>query len=237
MFAAELLIRKQEAQNYANFIYFLESSNHFSNTTEFHFDKIMIQTTIKASIIILLYNAIESTITKCLYKIHEVLKANHLLYDQCNKHLKKTIMVYYKYAEDKCENTHESVTFSMAALDFVRGIAPFSLSYEEMSRYYPLYSGNLDSLAIKKIFKKYGITFHEKASELQTIKTLRNKLAHGEASFEEVGREISSQQIGKLIEKTFEYLEKATQKVKEYLGQEEYLESPFRNPRLPRGSV
>lgn len=38
-----------------------------------------------------------------------------------------------------------------------------------------------------------------------------------------MGWEISSQQIGIMIEKTFEYLEQATQKVKEYLEQEEYL--------------
>ena len=158
MFAAELSIRKQEARNYANFIYFLESGEHFSNTTEFSFDKIMIKTTIKASIIILLYNAIESTITKCLHKIHEVLKANHLRYDQCNEQLKKTIMVYYKYVESKCENTHESVIYSMAAMDFVRGVATFSLSYDEMSRHYPLYSGNLDSMAIKKYLK--NTAFH-----------------------------------------------------------------------------
>ena len=223
MFAAELSIPKLQARNYENFIFFLQSGQNFKKTTDFSFDKIMIKTTIKASIIILLYNAIESTITKCLHKIHEVLKANHLRYDQCNEQLKKTIMVYYKYAESKCENTHESVIYSMAAMDFVRGVATFSLSYDEMSRHYPLYSGNLDSMAIKKIFEKYGISFGERTSELQTIKTLRNKLAHGEASFEEVGREISSQQIGIMIEKTFEYLEQATQKVKEYLEQEEYL--------------
>lgn len=57
------------------------------------------------------------------------------------------------------------------------------------------------------------------------LKMQRNKLAHGEASFEEVGREISSQQIEKLTEKTFDYLEKATQAVTCYLSNKNYLKA------------
>lgn len=104
-------------------------------------------------------------------------------------------------------------------------LSSFSLSYEDMIKYYPLYSGNLDALAIKKIFEKCGFIFEEKTTELQTVKTMRNQLAHGEASFEEVGREISSQQIEKLIEKTFDYLEKATQAVTCYLSNKNYLKA------------
>ncbi len=73
--------------------------------------------------------------------------------------------------------------------------------------------------------KKYGVGFEEKISELKTIKDNRNHLAHGELTFEEVGRELSVPQLKNMKEKTFEYMEKVIDSVDAFIKEKRYKKS------------
>ena len=92
-----------------------------------------------------------------------------------------------------------------------------------MNKYYSLYSGNLDSKKICSIFSKYGIVFNERIRELQTIKDYRNKLAHGEISFEECGREISIQQIEVINQKVSGYINNAINAIEDFIDNNRFL--------------
>lgn len=81
---------------------------------------------------------------------------------------------------------------------------------------------NLDTREIINVLKKYGIVYEERCSELKTIKDYRNKLAHGEDSFEEVGRNLSIPQLEEMFRKTFEYLDKMLDEIERYLSDEKY---------------
>ena len=85
-----------------------------------------------------------------------------------------------------------------------------------------MYSGNLDTREILNVLRRYGINFEQRCSELKTIKDYRNKLAHGEESFEEVGRTLSVQQLQEMENRTFEYLEKMINEITKYLDEEKF---------------
>lgn len=216
----ELSIRKEEADSLLNFLNLLETgtvegSIGISRRTT-------VQTSIKAGIVLMLYNAVESTVTKSLERLHEIIIEKELAFSSCNDSLKKLLVVYYENAKMKSSDIHKQVPFILELNSYLRDNSKFSLSYPELTKYYALYSGNLDSKEIRAVLSKYGILFEEQATELQTIKNLRNKLAHGESTFEEVGRDLSVQQLEHMKNKTFDYMNKVIEKIEQYLQEEKY---------------
>lgn len=215
----ELSIRKEEADSLLNFLRSLESGEIESSDIE---RRTTVQTSIKAGIVLMLYNAIESTVTKSLDRLHEIIIEKSLAFYDCNDSLKKLLIVYYENAKAKSSDIHKQVPFILELNNYLGNNCTFSLSYSDLSKYYTLYSGNLDSKEIRAVLSKYGIVFEEQATELQTIKNMRNKLAHGESTFEEVGRELSVQQLEHMQARTFAYLEQAIEAIEEYLQEERY---------------
>lgn len=181
-----------------------------------------VKTSIKAGIILMLYNAIESTMTKCLVRLHQVLISKNLMFNDCNDKLKHLVAVYYENARDKSSDNHRKASHALKFYDYIIGNGKFDLSYEELSKFYPLYSGNLDSREIVAVLEKYGIELEKRVPELKTIKDRRNGLAHGEHSFEEVGRELTIQYIESLRDQTFEYMKEVISEIKLFIEEENY---------------
>lgn len=217
----ELSIRKEEADSLLNFLKSLESGAVEGSTAIER--RTTVQTSIKAGIVLMLYNAVESTITKSLERLHEIIIDKELAFSDCNDSLKKLLVVYYENAKAKSSDIHKQVPFILELNNYLGNNGNFSLSYSVLAKYYTLYSGNLDSKEIQAVLNKYGITFEERATELQTIKNMRNKLAHGESTFEEIGRDLSIQQLEHMQSRTFEYLEKTIITIEEYLQTEKFI--------------
>lgn len=205
----ELLLREEEAKNLIQFLAFIEAhgelSHRFRSTEEFDFISVM--TSIRAGMALMLYNAVESTITKGLERLHEAFIEESLTFEDCNDQIKQLLFIYYENMREKSPNVHNRVPHMLRFYDYMKGGDTFPLTYKQLSRFYSLYSGNLDAREILSVLKKYGISFDRKISELKTIKDDRNHLAHGELTFEEVGRNLSVDQLKKMREKTFQYLE------------------------------
>lgn len=220
----DLSIRRDEVDSVISYLQHMENGN-VEYRTEVQ-GLTTVKTSIKAGIVLMLYNAIESTMTKCLVRLHEVLITKNLAFNDCNNKLKHLVAVYHENAREKSSDNHRKASHALEFYDYIVGNSPFNLSYQEISKFYPLYSGNLDSREIIAVLEKYGIEFEERVSELKTIKDYRNKLAHGENSFEEIGRELTLQYIGQLKDKTFDYLGKMTDKFKQYIAEEHYTNNP-----------
>lgn len=220
----ELNIRKLESENFINCIYRFENENCFNTDLDSlpTINKTQFITSMKASVIIMLYNSVESTMTRCLNKIHETICQDRLNYEQLNDAIKVIILIYYENAMKNSVNSHVIAEHKLKQIEFLKGEVVFNLTYDELAKFYPMYSGNLDARQIKTILKRYGIEFEELCSELKTIKDNRNHLAHGEKSFEEVGRELSLPQLRSLCRKVFEYLETVIQSISEYLTNHSY---------------
>ena len=218
----EINTRKVEIENIIHFLQYIQDNSESIFIGNEVFDKLMVQTSIKASTTLMLCNLVESTMTKCLNRIHEILKDENIKYDKLNKCIKKMLLVYYRYALNKNNNIVDSTEYMMSMIDVIRQNDTFSVSYDDMEKFYPLYSGNLDSRKITSILNKYGIVFDKTETELRNIKDYRNKLAHGESSFEEIGRQLTIQQIEVMCTKTVTYLEEMVNVLQEYIDGKKY---------------
>lgn len=214
----ELSIRKEETINLILFVKYLEDIS----LPQTEFDVTMVKTSIKANVVLMLYNAVESTLTKCLEKIHERISSQELKYcDLCDE-IKLILAVYYEYSMEKSGNIHNKMKYVLQLSDFINGDVCFNISYKDLTKKYPMYSGNLDSKEIITVLKRYGIDYGERCTELKTIKDDRNKLAHGEDSFEEIGRNLSVPQLEEMSNRAFGYLEKMVHEIEGYLEDERY---------------
>ncbi len=220
----ELGLREEEADSLLNFIAMMESDDDLVNDLRRRMrrDHTTIMTSIKAGIVLMLYNAIESTMTKCLEKLHDIFIQQELGFDECTDEIRQLLLAYYENAKEKSLDIHKRVPYILELHDYMKGEITFPLSYNQLCQFYSLYSGNLDSREIISVLKKYGIDFEEKASELKTIKDDRNKLAHGELTFEEVGRNLSLPQLRHMKEKTFRYMESVIDIMNAFIENEGY---------------
>lgn len=183
-----------------------------------------ISTVQKSSCIILLYNFIESVITNLISKIHDEIIRNNISFFDLNSDIRNTVIMYYSNVVEKM-NFKNSAPHIQEIFLLLANSKKMALTYEKLSEFYSLYSGNLDSREAKKVFRHYGIIILKDETSLKTIKDGRNQLAHGELTFEEYGRTLTIQQLNDLKEKVFIYFDNLISQVKEYIENRNYLET------------
>ena len=216
----DLEARKHESENCVKSIVNIEGGS--IRIEDPSINKTQLLTSMKASVLIMLYNAIESTITRCLSKVYENIKQSNITYDELAPNIKRIILVYYENAILKCSDIHQKASLKYDEIELINGKVNFAFSFEEISKYYSMYSGNLDAKKINDIFKKIGIESEKQCSEAKTIKDNRNHLAHGEKTFEEVGRELSTQQLRVYCDKVFSYLNEVIDEFSDYVDNQKF---------------
>lgn len=179
----------------------------------------------KSCAVLLLYNVVESIVTKVLIRIHEVVISENVGYFDLNPNIRDLTLVYFNSVMSKTNDFHEALPFVRGLIQMLTSNYHFHIPYKEMEKYYSLYSGNLDSKKIGDTLEKYGVDFRKPVRELQTVKNGRNKLAHGEVSFEEYGRDLSMQQINVLKVKIFEFLDEMISNVDNFILTKAYKSS------------
>lgn len=216
--------RQNEIEVYVNLIKNLETGDYriWSDKNGFVSNLTTEKTTQKASSILLMYNYIEYIMTKCLQRIHDEIICNTVPYLDLNEKLQILVLAYHHSVSNSKVN-HEDIAINInRTIRLITHQQSFCLKYDDMIKYYSLYSGNLDSKKIKKILSKYGIPFNKECSELQFIKDLRNKLAHGEVSFEECGRMLTYQKLVSLKGRIFLYFSDLINAIDDYLSKKKY---------------
>lgn len=215
----DLESRREEVNKFIEFLKLIENGEWLlanSDMVKVNFPTI-VKTTHKASSIILIYNVVESTITKCLVSVHDAICLEQLGYFELTDNIQKISLVYHNSLVEKKDSFHDSAGYIQKFLENLFNYSKFSLTYDELAKYYSLYSGNLDSREIKNVLSKYGICFEAEVSELLTVKNGRNQLAHGEKSFEEYGRELTIQYLEVISKESFKYLEAVIKEVDEFI--------------------
>ena len=134
-------------------------------------DKVLHSTTLKSSMILMLYNVSESSIRKIIEYIHDDL--SEFDFDILSERIRHN---FFKY-----NNRNRFPDFK----------------YYLKNKKGSLFSGNVDSRKILKELKKYGIhiTLPDEKKYLLKIKSLRNMLAHGNMSFKEASRNITYNEL------------------------------------------
>ncbi|NEP38153.1 MAG: hypothetical protein F6K25_10720 [Okeania sp. SIO2G4] len=174
--------------------------------------------TLKASAFLLLYNLIESTMRDAIEAIFDELQSQGISFNKIRPELKKIVLENLKN-KSSSEVYHIIVDIS---LDIIK------VGFDRKK----LFSGNIDAKQIKKTADKYGFSADTKtdSSDLLTVKTNRNDLAHGIKSFAEVGKEKSADELIKIKNNVVKYLRQILENIETYLTNQEYLDSSTNTP-------
>lgn len=169
--------------------------------------------TFKATCYLLLYNLVESTMRNAIEAIFEELKSSGVGFDECREELRREILRNFK--------KRDMERLLPRLLSLARDVIHETFEGSES------FSGNLDARTIRQTAKKFGFAAPA-GSEfqlLQTVKDLRNDLAHGVKSFAEVGRNASPTDLEKARTETVDILSKTLQNISSYLENRHYLQT------------
>ncbi|MDZ4785278.1 MAG: MAE_28990/MAE_18760 family HEPN-like nuclease [bacterium] len=173
--------------------------------------------TLKASGFLLLYNLVEATMRNAIEAIFDELRSKGISYDQIRPELKKIVLKNLKRRSP--DKVFSSIT--LISLDII------TACFDRQD----LFSGNIDGKLIRDTANEYGfshLTDHIKTgngTDLITVKTNRNQLAHGFESFAEVGRAKSADQLLVIKNKVVKYLRQILQNIEHYISNQAYLDS------------
>jgi hypothetical protein len=173
--------------------------------------------TLKASGFLLLYNLVEATMRNAIEAIFDELRSQGVSYDQISPQLKKIVLKNLK------KRNPDRIFSSITAIS----IDIITAGFDKQD----LFSGNIDGMKIRETATEYGFSHQTDyartgdGSDLLTIKSNRNDLAHGFKSFSEVGRDKTADELLEIKNKTVKYLKQILQNIAQYLSNEGYLDS------------
>ena len=159
------------------------------------------QLVLKSSLILMLYNALEGTMSNLLTELFDNITSKKISIENLPENLQETI---YKFHLKKIGDQVEK----LRTFNNYNGIEICNVSYLEINKYLKLFSGNLDSRSIKKLSLKLGVALSDKVDEpaLLKVKNIRNKLAHGETKFSNTCQDITLDESKDLCNKVKKYL-------------------------------
>lgn len=186
---------------------------------------VTLTSTLKSNMFLLLYNLVESTITKCLIEIHNSICDENCTYIQLSPQIQNLFTSYYYKSLLNGNISEENKLLHIKTMihSWIFN-EKFSLTFEDLTKYKTgnNFSGNLDAKEIRKITTKYGVTFDVKSEEIKNLKEFRNKLAHGEISFQDASNLKGIEYFENLKIKTIDFLNKFITAVETYINQKEF---------------
>lgn len=219
--------RKKEIENYLSFLAILSDDEN----TRFRYkrndgiveEKIsdQLQKILIANGFLLLYNLIEATVRSSISEIYVEVKDNGITFGELSENLKKI------WIEQKTDNLKEG-NFKQDTLNKqVSGIAESVLKKETITFFEENldFSGNLDAQKVRDLADKFGFDAPRDGRSLVTIKNKRNRLAHGESTFSEIGRDYTVKDLDKFKIETFDFLSDAINKIENFIVNKRYVVS------------
>ncbi len=186
---------------------------------------VTLTTTLKSNMYLLLYNLVESTVTKCLVEIHNSICDENCKYIELSDEIQNLFTNHYYKSLRNGNITEENIITHIRTMVHTWVFsANFSMTYADLSKYKTgnNFSGNLDSKEVRKIAAKYGIDFNEKCEEIRQIRDFRNKLAHGEISFQDASNLKGIEYFENAKIKTVAFLNDFINSVEIYINQKKF---------------
>jgi hypothetical protein len=137
-----------------------------------HFD-IELEYTLKATVFLLLYNLVESTIRSAIQYIYDDLKNHQISFDQLNQDFQNHIIKILKDTSLKNKDWQQNIAITLVNISSEKDVS---------------FAGNLDAKKIREILKNYGIelTPPVDAQDLRIVKDARKDLSHGHSFLKKV---------------------------------------------------
>lgn len=178
------------------------------------------QQCLRADFIMLLYNAIESTISNCVYALYDAIKDCNLKYGDLREEL-RAVWIKELIKKDMSLSKNRKVAKNIADNVENRII--------ELNDLPSNISGNLDFRKILAISSDFGIQFgpiqdsQRISSILLYIKQARNDLAHGNKTFSAIGSMLTFMDLKDYKDKVIVFLRFVINKYEEYINNKEFL--------------
>ncbi|MFO5528733.1 MAG: MAE_28990/MAE_18760 family HEPN-like nuclease [Cuspidothrix sp.] len=185
-----------------------------------------LENTLKATGYLLLYTLVEATMRNAIETIFDELKIQQVSFDDVRKEIKKIIINHVRDKDIQSTDTLLQGLINIS-VDIISVTFDALIKKENKKR---LFSGNVDAQKIRNIAKIYGFSSQtnksktKDGSDLLTIKTNRNDLAHGFKSFEEVGKNATADELLKIQKRVICYLREILENVENYISNQEYLQ-------------
>lgn len=169
---------------------------------------------LKSTFILMLYNMLESTMSLVFEQIHEKISVEH--YADLSPKIKK-IWVEFFFIKGNTVNYQVHLEKTLLRTLSFPSLADFTERIK-------LFSGNLDSLKLHELLKKYGVGILATPGKekLVYVKNKRNKVAHGEESFKDSCRNLTDAELVEHRDAVFFALDSIVQQADEYIENKKY---------------
>lgn len=219
--------RKSEVNEY---FYFLEKLNN-DNINLSYINKngvqefaisAKLQRIFIANTFLLLYNLVESTIRNSIVTIYTKIQDDETVYNDLSEKIKQIWLHKNgkKFSIYSNDNTIE-INLQKIINDVVNNKI-IKLTKDDIH-----ISGNIDAQEIRNLADKIGFEPSSNGRQLVDIKEKRNRLAHGEHTFHDVGKDFTYNDLSAYKETTFTHLEDVISKIKNFIDEEKYKMRPF----------
>lgn len=180
---------------------------------------------LRANGFILLYNLVEATITKSIEALFATIYEREVTFKNLSDNLKKLWIIQKSLPLNKGIDAIGSNKIIEIITKVVNEIIENEISQLEIDCV--KISGNVDAKKIRDIADKIGFErpSQDQGEDLVIIKDKRNKLAHGEFSFCEIGKNYSVGDMCKFKNSTINHLKEYIYKIEEYIQLNSYLSS------------
>lgn len=210
--AAAFVDRKRQARHYLSVVITAERMTSLSAASKSRDRRLL---TLRAGTFLLLYNIVEATTRNSIEAIHDKITTEQTPFDKLSQVLRQeTIRRYKRNADDSTDHDWQ---------DFPASFVAVALN-EEVKL-----SGNVDARLIRSLGNAYGFSCHTnaantwKGSDLVTIKDIRNDLAHGLKTYEDVGKEYPAKELLGITRRSLAFMREITANIDEFLEKKNYL--------------
>lgn len=216
---AEFEKRKKEIEEYYKFIldvhvYKITYEDKPKNV------KVAVIKTLKSSVYLLLYNLVESTVSMCLSEIHNTINYENIRFNDLNDNIKEIYHKYYLPSSSK-KFTKKTKTY----IESISKNEHIPIDFKTICEALRLFSGNLDKKSIRETSDLYNLKIKNDkyGNSLLKVKSIRNKLAHGEISFSDCCKDELVTEINDTIEDVLIFLEQYIFFTENYINSKSYL--------------
>lgn len=207
--------RRSQVKRYFAVVSSAERRLRLSGAKQIETDRLHV---LRAGTFLILYNLVEASSRAALQEIHDTMAAQRVPFAELNIGIRREVIKGFKRNGDP--DTH--VIMADLPVDFVS--ASLDVEYH--------FSGNVDAKLIRGLAMVYGFSsttdnsITRGGNDLLTVKNLRNDLAHGDKTYDEVGRSHTTRDLLEIGVRTIAYVSSILDNVAKYLDEQGYRSDP-----------
>ena len=215
--------RKDEIDEYFSFLETLNNENVSLNYSDMNgIQNIQISSKLNkifiANTFLLLYNIVESTVRNSIVEIYNKIQDDEISYKFLSDKIKQIWLHKKRKTFIMKEEGNESIEKKLQNLiEEIINIEIIVLTEKDIH-----ISGNIDAQEIRKLANKIGFETSNDGRHLEDIKIKRNRLAHGEQTFYDIGKDFTYNELNNYKQNTFEHLEDVIEKIKQFIDEKKY---------------